>query len=47
MIIQSLFPSLGKRGQGRFFKEIINKIPLLQRGILKGELFINKSMLIC
>jgi hypothetical protein len=28
MTIQSVFPSLAKRGQGRFFKEIIHKIPL-------------------
>jgi hypothetical protein len=28
MIIQSVFPSLAKRGQGRFFKEINHNIPL-------------------
>jgi hypothetical protein len=28
IIIRSVFPSLAKRGQGKFFKEIIRKIPL-------------------
>jgi hypothetical protein len=28
MIIQAVFPSLAKRGQGRFFNMIIHKIPL-------------------
>jgi uncharacterized protein with PQ loop repeat len=41
-MIQSVFPSLEKRGQGRFFKEIIHKIPylpLFQRGRLESRTF--------
>jgi hypothetical protein len=36
-IIQHVFPSLAKRGEGRFFKEIIHKIPL-NPPLPKGEI---------
>jgi hypothetical protein len=41
--MQYVFPSLAKRGQGRFFKKLFIKsplIPLFQRGRYKKEKFI-------
>jgi hypothetical protein len=36
MISHSVFPSLAKRGQGRFFIEINHKIPLSSQRIRRG-----------
>ena len=40
MIIHSVFPSLAKRGQGRFLEKLFVKSPFSKGGDLKGELFI-------